>query len=151
MPMQVGDLIAERYRIEMAVASGGMGTVYRARELSSARTVAVKTCLSPTEQGPSEQAPIPGPRAQARFELEARALSEISHDRIVGYVDHGTSQEGEPFLVMDWVEGDSLAQRLVEGGLTAFETFLLGRDLARALGVIHERNIVHRDLKPANV
>ena len=121
------------------MASGGMGTVYRGLDLRSARSVALKTCLTPQA------------RAQARFELEARALSEIAHDSIVGYVDHGTSQSGEPFLVMDWVEGESLAQRLSGVGLRVDEALLLTRDLSRALRVIHGRNIVHRDLKPANV
>jgi predicted ATPase len=137
--MQVGDLIVRRFRLDASVASGGMGTVYRALDLRSARPVALKTCLTPQA------------RAQARFELEARALSEIAHDSIVGYVDHGTSEGGEPFLVMDWVEGESLAQRLAGVGLRVDEALLLGRDLSRALRVIHGRNIVHRDLKPANV
>jgi predicted ATPase/Tfp pilus assembly protein PilF len=135
------------------VASGGMGTVYRALDLQRARFVAVKTCLSSAAGAASEGARGSGAyaRAQARFELEACALSEISDDLIVSYVDHGTSASGEPFLVMDWVEGESLAERLAGGGLSVDEALLLGRDLSRALSVIHERNIVHRDLKPANV
>jgi predicted ATPase/Tfp pilus assembly protein PilF len=128
-----------------------MGTVYRARDLRSAQFVAVKTCL--TSQATSSSAGVgsPNARAQTRFELESRALSEISDGSIVGYVDHGRSERGEPFLVMEWVEGETLAARLAGTGLGVDETFLLGRDLARALGVIHERSIVHRDLKPANV
>ena len=128
-----------------------MGTVYRALDLRSARVVAVKTCLSSSGGVSSEGTLTPLARAQLRFELEARVLSEISNDFIVGYVDHGTSEGGEPFLVMDWVEGESLADRLAGAGLTVEETFLLGRDLSRALQVIHARDMVHRDLKPANV
>jgi predicted ATPase len=121
-----------------------MGTVYRALDLRSARPVAVKTCLVAGTE--ASQA-----RAQARFELEARALSEISDAAVVGYVEHGTSESGEPFLIMDWVDGVSLAERLAGPGLRVDESFALSRDLARALRVIHERGIVHRDLKPANV
>jgi predicted ATPase/Tfp pilus assembly protein PilF len=140
--MQIGDLVAERFRIDAAVASGGMGTVYRALDLRGAGAVAVKTCLPATAESA---------RARARFEVEARALSEISHAGIVGYVDHGTTEQGEPFLAMEWVEGENLAQRLASSGLRAEETFGLGRDLTRALGVIHAHGMVHRDLKPQNV
>ena len=140
--MQVGDLVAERFRIEASVASGGMGTVYRAFDVRTAAAVAVKTCLPSVADNA---------RARARFELEARALSAISHAAIVGYVAHGATAAGEPYLAMDWVEGEDLAQRLAKGGLTAEEAFELARDLTRALGVIHACGIVHRDLKPQNV
>jgi len=130
------------------VASGGMGTVYRALDVRSARLVALKTCLPALVEASSVGA---GGRSHARFALEARALSEISDAAIVGYVDHGTSESGEPFLVMDWVEGESLAERLTGSGVSVDEALLLARDLTHALGVIHARSIVHRDLKPANV
>jgi predicted ATPase len=144
--MHVGDLVRERFRLEASVASGGMGTVYRALDLRSSRSVAVKTCLAAPDDSSRPQE-----RARARFELEARALAEISHDFVVSYVDHGISELGEPFLVMDWVEGETLAERLAGSGLSVEESLLLGRDLSRALSAIHERSIVHRDLKPANV
>lgn len=140
--MQIGDLVAERFRIEVPVASGGMGTVYRAFDVRAATVVAVKTCLPSAADSA---------RARARFEQEARALSAISHAAIVGYVDHGLTAAGEPFLAMDWVDGEDLAQRLAKRALTAEEAFVLARDLTRALGVIHARGIVHRDLKPQNV
>jgi serine/threonine protein kinase/predicted ATPase/Tfp pilus assembly protein PilF len=149
--MLVGDLVAERYRLEASVASGGMGTVYRALDLRSSRFVAVKTCLAAAADDSRGGPPAPQARARARFELEARALAEISHDFIVSYVDHGISDLGEPFLVMDWVEGETLAERLAGGGLSVEQSLLLARDLSQALRAIHDRGIVHRDLKPANV
>jgi len=153
--MHIGEVVAGRFRIEAPVASGGMGTVYRAFDLVSVRLVALKTCLTPgTEAAPADprmRGARTEARGEARFVLEARALSEISDSAIVGYVDHGTTDGGEPFLVMDWVPGASLAERLAGGGLRVDEALLLARDLTRALGVIHARGIVHRDLKPANV
>ncbi len=149
--MHVGDLVAERYRLEASAASGGMGTVYRALDLRSSRFVAIKTCLTAAADDARGGPPAPQARARARFELEARALAEISHDFIVSYVDHGISELGEPFLVMDWVEGETLAERLAGSGLSVEQSLLLARDLSRALRAIHDRGIVHRDLKPANV
>jgi serine/threonine protein kinase/tetratricopeptide (TPR) repeat protein len=145
--MHVGELVAQRFRLDAAVASGGMGTVFFATDLVNARSVAVKTCIFPSAIGGESSRP----RVQTRFEHEAQALAEIADDSVVAYVAHGVSAAGEPFLVMDWVEGESLAQRLAREGLSLEETLALGRDLARALGVIHAQGIVHRDLKPANV
>src|SRR5437868_4012625 len=105
--MQVGDLVAARFRVESTVASGGMGTVYRAVDLRSGHLVALKSCHPSLVDVPSVGAGTAEGRAEARFALEARALSEISDAAIVGYVDQGTTDAGEPFLVMDWVEGES--------------------------------------------
>src|SRR5688572_22909142 len=105
--MQVGELVAQRFRLDAAVASGGMGTVFIATDLASARSVAVKTCILPGALGRESSRS----RVQTRFEHEAQALSQIADVSVVGYVAHGVSEAGEPFLVMDWVEGESLAQR----------------------------------------
>lgn len=144
--MREGDRVAERFVLEAHAASGGMGTVFRAFDVVGQRPVALKTCdLGASGSIPSDDHP------RARFEAEASALAHIADAGIVGYVAHGVSHAGEPFLVMDWVEGESLAARLSRQGLTLRESVLLVRDLARSLAVIHSRGIVHRDLKPANV
>ncbi|HKU41888.1 MAG TPA: serine/threonine-protein kinase, partial [Polyangiales bacterium] len=115
-----------------------MGTVFRACDLEhSGRPVAVKV--------------LPGLAAQPRFEREVAALSSLDSDAIVRYVAHGRSDAGEAFLAMDWVDGQSLAERLAVSGLSGIETVQLGKRLASGLCALHAAGIVHRDLKPSNV
>jgi len=134
--MRAGDVIADHFEIERLAGSGGMGSVWKALDRSSDRPVAVKILA----QG-----------ADARFAREARILSELEHPHIVRYVAHGTGLDGQPYLVMDWLEGLDLADRLALGTLSLSETITLGVIVAGALGFAHARGIVHRDLKPSNV
>jgi serine/threonine protein kinase len=86
-----------------------------------------------------------------RFAREAAVLSAIEHPGVVRYLDSGLSDEGEPFLVMEWLEGEDLGARLERGPLSVGQAVALARQVAQALDAAHRRGVVHRDLKPANV
>lgn len=136
--MQPGDVIAERFEVEAFAGESGMGALYRARDRQSGGTVAMK-CLRGSQQSP------------ARFVREARALAELRHPAIVRYVAHGTTPAGEPYLVMEWLEGEDLSDRLTRAPLGIEECVELARRIAGALAHAHGRGIVHRDLSPANL
>jgi tetratricopeptide (TPR) repeat protein len=135
--VQPGDVIAERFEVETFAGEGGMGALYRARDRQTGATVAVK-CVT-------------GAGSAARFVREARALAELRHPAIVRYVAHGATPAGEPYLVMEWLEGLDLSDRLAKGALGVDESVELGRRVAGALAHAHSRGIVHRDLSPANL
>ena len=87
----------------------------------------------------------------ARFDHERRALTRLSHPSIVRYVAHGLSASGQPYLAMEWLEGEDLASRLSRGSLTIDESIELAIRVAEALSAAHARDIIHRDLKPSNI
>jgi serine/threonine protein kinase len=118
-----------------------MGEVYRARDTRLDRIVAIKILSRDLSASPE---------AQRRFEREAKALSEVSHPHICAVYDVGV--EGEThYVVMEYLEGDTLASRLTKGALPLSETLRIGGQVAEALATIHRRGIVHRDVKPSNV
>ncbi len=129
------------YEILSPLGAGGMGEVYRAKDTRLDRTVAVK--VLPTLLSDN-------PELKARFEREARAISALTHPHICTLYDVG-NQEGTEFLVMELVEGESLADRLAKGPLPAEQVLKLGAEIADALEAAHRQGIVHRDLKPANI
>jgi hypothetical protein len=136
-----GLVLAERFVLEAVLGSGGMGRVLRAFDRQTGRVVAVKLLLA------AEVAPAAG----ARFAAEIAALAELSHPGIVGYVAHGTTDEGSPFLAMEYLEGEDLRARLARRPLTLAESLALARRTAEALAEAHRHGIVHRDLKPSNL
>ena len=129
--------LEERFEILALAGSGGMGRVYRARDRSSGAIVAVKLV---GDQGDPE-----------RLEREAHILAELDHPGIVRYLDAGTTKGGTVFIVMEWLSGGDLDDRIVRASLSADEGILLAKRLAEALAAAHRRGVVHRDLKPANV
>jgi serine/threonine protein kinase/tetratricopeptide (TPR) repeat protein len=129
------------YRILEKVAAGGMGVVYRARDEQLDRDVAVKVLPSGT---------LSDDTARRHFRKEAMALAKLNHPNIETVYEFG-SQEGMDFLVMEYVPGKTLADRLTGGPLPEKEVVALGIQIAAALEEAHERGIVHRDLKPANI
>jgi hypothetical protein len=137
--MVLADLPGDRFEIEYQIAGGGMGEVFRGRDRVSGTAVAIKV--------------VTETRAHhtARFAREVELLSELSHPGIVRYIDHGETASGQPFLVMEWLDGEDLLHRLQHGPLTMAEAVTLATRVAVALGAAHARGIVHRDLKPSNL
>lgn len=130
------------YRIEGKIGSGGMGTVYRARQLSVDRPVAVKVMSPALAKDKS---------FVARFMNEARAAAALNHPNIVAVYDAGEI-EGMLFLVMELVEGKTLRELLQERGpLPEEKVREIARQMALALGAIHARHLMHRDIKPDNI
>jgi Tol biopolymer transport system component/predicted Ser/Thr protein kinase len=140
MGLEIGSKLGP-YEIETAVGAGGMGEVYRARDTRLDRTVAVKVL-------PAHLASDPALRQ--RFEREARAISSLNHPNICTLHDVGR-QNGVDFLVMEFLEGETLEKRLEKGALPVKQVLEYGVQIAEALDRAHRQGIVHRDLKPGNV
>ncbi|ANH38458.1 Serine/threonine-protein kinase PknB [Nocardioides dokdonensis FR1436] len=136
----VSSLLNGRYELGPLLGSGGMADVHRATDRLLDRQVAVKV-LRDVAGDPADR---------ARFTTEARTLANLSHRGLVTVLDAGIDEQ-HPFLVMELVEGRSLAQALHEGPLGANETAHVGAQLAATLAHTHERGVVHRDIKPGNV
>ena len=140
MSLQTGTRLGP-YEILSPLGAGGMGEVYRAKDTRLDRTVAIKVL-------PSHLADHPDLRQ--RFEREARAISSLSHPNICTLHDVG-HQDGVDFLVMEHLEGETLASRLAKGALPAEQVLRIGVEMANALDAAHRQGIIHRDLKPGNV
>ena len=135
------------YEIERPIGAGGMGEVYKARDTRLDRSVAIKIL-------PEELAGDAGRRA--RFEREARTVASLSHPHICAIHDVGSEASADArhpiaYLVMEFVEGETLAARLARGPLPLDQVARFGGDIATALDAAHRQRIAHRDLKPANV
>ncbi len=129
------------YEIQAPLGAGGMGEVYRARDTRLGRDVAIKVLSQHLSSDPD---------LKARFEREARAISALSHPHICHLYDVG-SQDGTDYLVMELLEGKTLADRLPEGRLPLKQALEYGIEIAEALEKAHKSGIVHRDLKPGNI
>jgi serine/threonine protein kinase len=129
------------YEIVAAIGAGGMGEVYKARDTRLERTVAVK--VLPAHLSTSAD-------VRQRFEREAKTISQLSHPHICALYDVG-NQDGVEFLVMEYLEGETLSDRLVKGPLVFDQVLRYGLEIADALDKAHRQGIVHRDLKPGNV
>jgi len=129
------------YEIVSPIGAGGMGEVYKARDTRLERDVAVKI-LRPSESTSEEM--------KQRFEREAKAISQLSHPNICALYDVG-SHEGTEYLVMEYLEGETLASRLAKGPMELGQLIPVGIQIADALDRAHRQGIVHRDLKPGNV
>jgi len=129
------------YEITSPIGAGGMGEVYRARDTRLERTVAIKVlpALLSSDQ-----------RFQQRFEQEARTISSLNHPHICTLHDVGR-QDGVSFLVMEYLDGETLAHRLHRGPLALEQALKIGTEIVDALEKAHNRDIIHRDLKPGNI
>ncbi|MBO3083758.1 serine/threonine-protein kinase [Cellulomonas fengjieae] len=138
-------VLGERYRLEAVLGRGGMATVHRAHDLLLGRDVAVKVFPAVHD----------GADDLARNRAEISVLATLSHPALVTLHDagtvHGADGSQQVYLVMELVEGSTLAERLRGGALGAEQAALVGRDVAEALAVVHARGIIHRDIKPANI
>lgn len=130
------------YRILSPLGQGGMGSVYLAEHELIGRKAAIKV-LNPEIAGDYE--------AVSRFFLEARTVSQIRHPNIVDVTDFG-HHRGQPYIVMEYLEGETLADRCKRcGALDSLTVLKIARQVASALGAVHEHGLIHRDLKPANI
>src|SRR6266404_6118415 len=129
------------YEVLAPLGAGGMGEVYRARDTRLERKVAIKILPSHLSENPI---------LRQRFEREAKAISSLNHPHICVLYDIG-NQDGIQFLVMECVEGETLAKRLEKGPLPLEQMLKYGTQIADALDKAHRTGVVHRDLKPGNV
>src|SRR6202158_5714031 len=129
------------YEILAPLGAGGMGEVYKAKDTRLDRLVAVK--VLPQHLSAS-------PEIRQRFEREAKTVSQFSHSHICALYDVGREGETE-YLVMEYLEGETLSERLLKGPLPLEQTLKFGQEIADALDKAHRQGIVHRDLKPGNV
>ncbi|HKU40884.1 MAG TPA: serine/threonine-protein kinase [Polyangiales bacterium] len=135
----MGERLAGRFELEAYAASGASALVFRARDLHSGERVAVKYWWGTR------------PVQAERSTVEAEALAAVSHPGVVGYVAHGTTPAGIPFLAMPWIEGETLSERLRGPGLTPSECLVLAERISSGLAALHAQGFVHRDLKPSNI
>jgi len=140
MPLANGTLLGP-YKIQSLLGEGGMGEVYRAQDTRLGRAVAIKVLSAPLARDVD---------FRERFAREARAISSLSHPNICALYDVG-SQLGVDFIVMEYLEGETLAARMKKGPLPIEQVLRYGREVAVALEAAHRRGIIHRDLKPGNV
>src|SRR5438034_2728712 len=129
------------YEVLSPLGAGGMGEVYKARDTRLERTVAIK--VLPSHLSKNEE-------VRQRFEREARTISSLSHPHICALYDVG-NQDGTEYLVMEFLEGETLAERLLKGALPGEQVLRYGIEMADALDKAHRQGIVHRDLKPGNI
>jgi serine/threonine protein kinase len=139
----VGVVLEGAYRIERLLGEGGMGAVYHATQLRLDKHVAIKVMARELSAAPE---------ALARFHREALVTSNLGHPNIVQVFDFSTTPTGEPFLVMEFLDGEDLEHRLRrEGRLTTSAMLHIIKQVTAALMATHAKGIVHRDLKPANI
>lgn len=140
MPIQPGSQLGP-YEIVLAIGAGGMGEVYRARDRRLERTVAIKV-LAPNLSS--------NPEYRQRFEREARTVAALSHPHICPVYDIG-AHNGRDYLVMEYLDGESLASRIAKGPIPIEEALRYAIQIADALDQAHRHGVVHRDLKPGNI
>src|ERR1700741_4282479 len=142
MSTLLGTTLNGRYRLGARIGAGGMSTVYRATDGTLQRQVAIKL-MNREIATDSDQL--------ERFRREARAVAQLSHPHIVGVIDYG-EDDGRPYIVFEYVEGETLKERIRRcGRLPTDESLAYAIEITRALGAAHHRGSVHRDIKPQNV
>jgi tRNA A-37 threonylcarbamoyl transferase component Bud32 len=142
MSALTGTMLSGRYRLDAQIGTGGMSTVYRALDSVLERRVAIKLMHREVAEDSAQL---------ERFRREARAVAQLSHPHVVGVIDAG-EDEGRPYIVFEYVEGETLKDRIRRcGRLQIDESVAYAIEIARALSAAHARNIVHRDIKPQNV
>ena len=138
----IGRDVIGQYRIEKKLGAGGMGTVYLAQQTSVSRPAVIKVLRSQSDS----------PDGSARFAIEAKAASSLNHPNIVTIYNYGQMEDGTLFLAMEYIEGETLADRLARSGQLPVDRVVhIATQIASALGEAHAHGVIHRDLKPANI
>jgi len=137
--VEQGEVLGRRFRLEARVNGGGMGEVFRARDIETGAIVAAKMLIDIS------------PENVERFEREAHVLRCLSHPGIVRCIAYDASDSDAPILAMEWLDGEDLGELLARRPLSVEETIALGTRIADALGAAHNNGVVHRDLKPQNI
>src|SRR5215212_3082110 len=141
--MPVGTVLGDSYRLTRKMDEGGMAAVYEAMHLRLDRRCAVKVLSREL---------VANAEALTRFHREAQITSQLAHPHIVQVIDFATGPSREPYLVMEYLQGEDLARRLRrKGRLAPAAALAILKQIASALSATHARGIVHRDLKPANI
>jgi serine/threonine-protein kinase len=140
--LEVGQVIAEKYRVERLLGQGGMGAVFEGTHLLIGRRVAVKVLLPEVSAAPE---------GGARFERELRAAGRIANEHILDVLDAGSLPDGSRFMVSELLEGETLEKRIERARLSPRECAQLTLELLDGLAAAHQAGIVHRDLKPDNI
>jgi serine/threonine-protein kinase len=139
----VGTMLAERYMIFDIIGEGGMGTIYFAEDTKISKKVAIKVL-------PKDLVRMPN--VAARFVQEAKVATKIDHENVIDVTDLGTTPDGVPFFVMEYLKGSDLYKAVGPGGLSwSRKTADIVFQICRALSAAHEKGIIHRDMKPENV
>jgi len=139
---RIGSTVAGRYVIEAELGKGGMATVYRAHHKLVDRPCAIKVLNAQFAQDPT---------TRERFRRESRHAQRLAHPNIIEIFDQGETEDGVPFLVMELLQGQSLADVLEQGRLPMARALIIGIEMSRALARAHDFEVIHRDLKPENV
>jgi serine/threonine protein kinase len=143
LPDLSGTVVADKYRVERLLGQGGMGSVWAGRHVTLGQLVAIKF-VHPKLVGSAE--------ARRRFDNEAKAAARIKSRHAVSVYDHGVSENGQPYIVMEYLEGEALERVIKQRGKLPFsEVVQIVAQSARALSAAHEAHVVHRDLKPDNI
>ena len=142
--IKIGTVLRDTYELTSLLGKGGMGSVFLARHLRlPGKQVAVKVLHHHGDELSDEQF--------ARFRREAEIASQLGHPNIIEVLDFHTLESGAPYMVMEYLRGESLSQRLRKGRMSAREAFVITRQMGSALHAAHRAGVVHRDLKPPNV
>lgn len=141
--VRAGDVLGGKYKLERKLGQGAMGTVWSATHLTLGQRVAIKLIAAEHAQSPE---------ARARFSIEAKAAARLKSRHVVQVYDDGETEQGTPYIVMEYLEGETLEARLErEKGVHLVDAVRITGQVARALSRAHARGIIHRDLKPANI